>query len=353
MNKKTSPSSRKGVPSKMKGRKMPPRAQIVRLARIASLLKRNSCPTAEKLLKEYRDIELIEGKTIRAKYSLRTVYRDIDLLRNDFECPIMFDRASKTYYLEDPKWEFNCPANLSESVMLALIIGGRIAEEVFPDPLRARIKKSVDELLKGNSPEFLEKTLVRSLKVFAEGGIAENPSVFSTVFEAWQFHRRLHIVYNDQSGKITERDVDPHVLFLYLHEWRIKTFCHMQNAPRTFVINRIVRAWLCPETFEPDNSIIDSVSLDTIVSYRKLKDVKIRLSGDAVKFAKANRMHSKQKIKQVCGEWLFTIPEIPGEVVVPWILSQQGQAVPLEPPELVDRVRSSVQALTESMREPQ
>ena len=113
MNKKTSPSSRKGVPSKMKGRKMPPRAQIVRLARIASLLKRNSCPTAEKLLKEYRDIELIEGKTIRAKYSLRTVYRDIDLLRNDFECPIMFDRTSKTYYLEDPKWEFNCPANLS------------------------------------------------------------------------------------------------------------------------------------------------------------------------------------------------------------------------------------------------
>ena len=104
MKKKQTPSPRKGVPSKMKGRKMPPRAQIVRLARIASLLKRNSCPTAEKLLKEYRDIELVEGKTIRAKYSLRTVYRDIDLLRSDFECPIAFDRANKTYYLEDPKW---------------------------------------------------------------------------------------------------------------------------------------------------------------------------------------------------------------------------------------------------------
>ena len=52
MKKKQTPSPRKGVPSKMKGRKMPPRAQIVRLARIASLLKRNSCPTAEKLLKE-------------------------------------------------------------------------------------------------------------------------------------------------------------------------------------------------------------------------------------------------------------------------------------------------------------
>jgi len=106
MNKKPSqnntPHTRKGMPSKMKGRKMPPRAQIIRLARIASLLKKNSCPTAQHLLDEYREIELEEGKTIRAKYSLRTVYRDIDLLRSDFGCPVRFDRRQKTYYLEDP-----------------------------------------------------------------------------------------------------------------------------------------------------------------------------------------------------------------------------------------------------------
>ena len=350
MTKPKSTPSRKGIPSKMKGRKMPPRAQIIRLARIASLLKKNSCPTADKLLKEYREIELVEGKAIRSKYSLRTVYRDIDLLRNDFDCPILYDRRNKTYYLEDPKWEFNCPANLSEPVMLALIVGGRIAEEVFPDPVRGRITKSVDELLKGNSPEFLEKTLIRSLKVFAEGGVAENPSVFSTVFEAWQSHRRLHIEYDDQHGGISEREVDPHVLFLYQHEWRIKAFCHLRKMPRTFVINRIVRARLCTETFKPNKDIIDSVSLDTIVSFKKIKDVKIRLTGDAVKFAKANRMHSKQKIKQVRGDWLFTIPEVPGEVIVPWILSQQGQAVPLEPPELVERVRSGIQALADSLK---
>ena len=50
------------------------------------------------------------------------------------------------------------------------------------------------------------------------------------------------------------------------------------------------------------------------------------------------------------GDWLFTIPEVPGEVVVPWILSQQGQAVPLEPPELVERVRSGIQALADSLK---
>lgn len=343
---------RKKGPGPEKGvrKTMPPRMQILRMARIASLLKKNSCPTAEKLLREYEKLELEEGKTVRAKYSLRTVYRDIDALRNDFGCPVRYDRLNRTYHLEDHNWEFNCPAQLSESAMLALVIGGRIAEDVFPDPVRGRVARAVDEILKGNSPEFLETALIRSLKVFAGAGAAEESPVFSVVFEAWQKHRRLRILYDDQRGGLQERDVDPHVLFLYLHEWRIKAFCHLRNAPRTFVINRIRNARMLPETFAPDHGIIDSVTPDTIVSYRKLRDVKIRLTGDAPKFAKADHMHSKQKIRENRdGSWTFLIPEVPAEVVVPWILAQRGDAVPLSPPELVDAVRRDAAAIVKRL----
>ena len=329
---------------------MPPRMQILRMARIVSLLKKNSCPTAEKLLREYEKLELEDGKTIRAKYSLRTVYRDIDALRNDFDCPVDYDRANKVYYLKDHNWEFNCPAQLSESAMLALVIGGRIAEDVFPDPVRGRISRAVDEILKGNSPEFLETTLIRSLKVFAGAGVVETSPVFSVVFEAWQKHRRLRILYDDQRGGLQEREVDPHVLFLYLREWRIKAFCHLRNAPRTFVINRIRTAHMMPETFTPDRAIIDSVTPDTVVSYAKLRDVKIRLAGDAPKFAKASQMNSKQAIrKDRDGSWMFRIPEVPAEVVVPWILAQRGDAVPLEPPELVEAVRRDAAAIMKNL----
>ena len=343
--KKNSPNTKKNSPNAV-SRNM----QIIRVARIASLLKKNSCPTAEGLLKEYEDLSIGDGQLLRRRYSMRTVYRDIDALRNEFGCPIRFDRQTKTYYLADRGWDFNCPANLSESAMLALIIGGRIAEDVFPDPVRGRISRAVDEILKSNSPEFLEKTLVSSLKVFAEGGVSENPGVFSTVFEAWQAHRRLHILYDDRHGGVSERDIDPHVLFLYQHEWRIKAVCHMRNAPRTFVINRIRNAWPLKETFKPDHRIIDSVTLDNIVSYQKVRDVKIRLTGDAVKFANANQMHSRQKVrKNRDGSFLFSIPEVPAEVVVPWILSQKGEAVPLEPPEIVEAVRKGAQATLDSL----
>lgn len=333
-----------------------PRMQVYRLARIASLLKKNGCPTAEKLLLEYEKLEFEEGKTIRARYSLRTVYRDIDVLRHEFGCPIEFDRIRKVYYLTDHNWEFNCPAQLPESAMLALIVGARIAEDVFPDPIRARITRAVDEILKGNNPDFLETTLIHSLKVFAESGAVETSPVFSIVFEAWQKHRRLKIRYDDMSGgEPTERIVDPHVLFLYQREWRIKAFCHLRQAPRTFVINRIRNAFMMPETFAPDQAIIDSVSLDTIVSMTPIRDVKIRLAGDAPKFARSNRMHTRQTIAKdhaAPGSFLFTIPSVPLAVIVPWILAQRGDAVPLSPPELVDAVRHDAELIAQKLSSP-
>ncbi len=328
-------------------RAKPSRMQVFRMARIVALLKKNRLPDAETLLKEYEKLEFEENQLIRAKYSLRTVYRDIDSLKNDFHCPIEYDRANKGYYLSDHDWEFNCPAQLSESAMLALVLGARIAEDVFPEPIKSRISAAVDEILKGNTPDFLDTTLVHSLKVFDESGAVNDSPIFPVVFEAWQKHRQLRIVYDDMKGEgPTERIVDPHVLFLYVREWRIKAYCHLRHEPRTFVISRILEAEMLPETFSPDMAIIRSVTPDNIVSWRKYSDVKIRLTGEVRKYAVAHRMHTKQRIrKDGKGRWLFTIPEVPEQVVVPWILSQRGEAVPLEPPEIVEAVRTAAAAL--------
>ena len=321
--------------------------QVFRMARIVALLKKNRLPGAETLLKEYEKLEFEENQLLRAKYNIRTVYRDIDSLKYDFHCPIAYDRVNKGYYLTNHNWEFNCPAQLSSSAMLALVLGARIAEDVFPEPLKSRIAAATDEILKGDNPDFLDTTLVHSLKVFAESGAISDSPVFSRVFEAWQKHRRLRITYDDmKGGKPSVREVDPHVLFLYAREWRIKAYCHFRKEVRTFVISRIRRAEILPDTFTPDMKIIRSVTLDNIVAWKKYANVKIRLTPEARKFAVANRMHTGQRIrKDDDGMWLFTIPEVPEQVVVPWILSQQGEAVPLEPPEIVEAVRTAASAL--------
>ena len=57
-------------------------------------------------------------------------------------------------------------------------------------------------------------------------------------------------------------------------------------------------------------------------------------------------MHTKQRLKREGkGMWLFTLPEVPEQVIVPWILSQRGEAMPLEPPEIVDAVREAATSI--------
>ena len=131
------------------------RIQLHRLARLASLLKRNGYHSPADILEEYYSLEHVDGLVPHDRYCIRTVFRDVQILKEEFHCPLAYDRRNKGYYLKHHGWDFNCPADLSESALLALIIGAKIAEDVIPEPLKGRIKIAVDEILKGNNPDFL------------------------------------------------------------------------------------------------------------------------------------------------------------------------------------------------------
>ena len=110
------------------------KSQLHRLKRIASLLKENRYPNSETLVKEFRRIAVEEDLKINC--SKKTILRDLKLLEQEFNCPLAFDRARNGYYLKHHGWDFISPALLDENEMLAAVIGGRIAEEIFPSPLK-------------------------------------------------------------------------------------------------------------------------------------------------------------------------------------------------------------------------
>lgn len=110
----------------------------------------------------------------------------------------------------------------------------------------------------------------------------------------------------------------------------------------------IVDVKILDETFEPDMKIIKSVSRDNIVSYKPVFNVKIRLFGSARKFAEANLMHTRQTLQKEPNRdsWIFSIPAVPAEIIVPWILSQGGDAVPLSPQSIVEAVQEKLDRLS-------
>ncbi len=165
------------------------KGQLHRLTRIAAMLKENRYPNSESLQKEFHRIAIENG--INIECSQKTILRDMKVLEHEFDCPLAFDRRRNGYYLKHHGWDFICPALLDENEMLASVIGARISEEIFPEPLRSKIRASVDYLVNNNNPDFLDTANMQSIAILSGLHINITPSIFMAVFTAWQRHNTL------------------------------------------------------------------------------------------------------------------------------------------------------------------
>ncbi|MBQ9088901.1 MAG: WYL domain-containing protein [Lentisphaeria bacterium] len=316
------------------------KSRMHRLMRIAALLKENRYPNSETLVKEFRRIAVEEELDIEC--GKKTILRDMKVLEKEFGCPLGFDRGRNGYYLKHHGWDFIAPALLDENEMLAAVIGARIAEEIFPSPLKNKIRNAVDYLLQNNNPDFLDTANMEGLNILS--GLYANiePEIFQTVFQGWQSNRCVKISYADWQGGVTERIIEPHTLVFYNNSWYTKAFCHLKQQPRTFALRRIKFAELMNGDFEPDNEIISSVNPDDFLGFEKIENVKLRAENYALDRLKAAPLHTHQIISE---DGIVTIPAVAKEVLFPFILSQEGNVKLLEPENLKDEFKCRLQAM--------
>jgi len=316
------------------------KAQMHRLMRIAALLKENRYPNSETLVKEFRRIALEEELEISCVK--KTVLRDMKVLENEFGCPLAFDRARNGYYLKHHGWDFIAPALLDENEMLAAVIGARIAEEIFPAPLKNKIRNAVDYLLQHNNPDFLDTANMESLNILS--GLYANlePHIFMTLFKAWQTNHCVKIAYADWQEELSERIIEPHTLVFFNNSWYTKAFCYLKNQPRTFALRRIKKAELLQSDFTPDKEIIASINPDDFLGFEKIKNVKIQAENYVLDRLKSTPLHTHQVINQ---DNTVEIPSVAKEVLFPFILSYEGDVKLLEPTELKSELKSKLQKM--------
>jgi len=319
------------------------KSQMHRLLRIAALLKENRYPNTETLVDEFRRIAWEENLPIEC--TRKTVLRDMKALREEFHCPLAFSREYNGYYLKHHGWDFIAPALLDENEMLAAVIGARVAEGIFPAPLKNRIRAAVDYLLRNNNPDFLDTANLASLDILSGLYATLDPKVFMAVFNGWQNRRCVRIVYSDYEGKDSMRIFEPQTLVFYDNSWYSKGFCHLKNAPRTFALQRIREAWLLTETFEPDAGIIRSVTPDDFLGFRRIKNVKLRISDHVRERLAAAPLHSNQEFG---ADHTVTIPAVTREVLFPFLLAQRGGAVLLAPEPLRREFKTELAAMLEA-----
>ena len=315
---------------------------ISRLKRLLAMLKENRYPNSETLVKEFRRIAVEEELEIDC--GKKTILRDMKVLEHEFGCPLAFDRARNGYYLKHHGWDFIAPALLDENEMLAAVIGARIAEEIFPSPLKNKIRNAVDYLLQNNNPDFLDTANMESLSILS--GLYANiePEIFQTLFQGWQTNHCVKIAYADWQGEVTERTIEPHTLVFFNNSWYTKAFCCLKNQPRTFALRRIKKAVLLNSDFEPDKAIISSVTPDNFFNFRKIENVRLQAKNYSLDRLKSVPLHSGQVIRD---DGVVEIPAVSREVLFPFILSQEGNVKLLEPVSLQAEFKAHLQKMLE------
>ena len=313
------------------------KAQLHRLIRIAALLKENRYPNSMSLVEEFRRVALEENLEIDC--GKKTILRDMKTLEQEFGCPLGFDRARNGYYLKHHGWDFIAPALLDENEMLAAVTGARIAEKIFPAPLKNKIRNAVDYLLQNNNPDFLDTANMESLSILSGLYINLDPEIFHTLFLGWQTHKCVKISYIDYHRNLSERIIEPHTLVFFDNSWYSKAFCRTRKESRTFAVQRIKSAELLEFEFQPSSEIIKSVNPDDFLGFKKIRNIVLKAGPLSIEKLKASPLHSSQVIK---ADGTVQIPEVSKEVLFPFLFSQRGDTVLLKPAQLKQELKQEL-----------
>ena len=83
------------------------------------------------------------------------------------------------------------------------------------------------------------------------GAMGPMPTCLNTLIQAIHARRRVRIHHRAQTGKVSEREVDPYQVVHRAGRWYIVGHCHLRADLRVFRLDHIERAQESAETFTP------------------------------------------------------------------------------------------------------
>ena len=312
--------------------------QLQRLIRLVSQLKENRYPNCSTFAAAMRKADLDENLNVSC--TPKTIFRDIQTLKNDFDAPIKFDKVRNGCYLARHGWNFSCPQIYDDTEMLAAFIGARIAEHIFPDPMQVQIRNAVDYLLTSNNPDFLDKTQIDSLVIIPSNRTKINADVFTGIFYAWQNHKVCHVEYKDSKGNSSERDFEPHALVFFDGVWYAKGYCRTRKEMRTLVLPRIQSITVTPEEFEPDPAIIKTANEEGIFDPEMVEDVVVQCDEYLANIIQTRPLHPEQEIIKTKKGCEVRVRKMSKYRLTTWIMHQCGRAVIVTPDDCRKQIAS-------------
>jgi predicted DNA-binding transcriptional regulator YafY len=186
----------------------------------------------------------VTAETLAARFevTVRTIYRDLDALR-DASIPLAAERGRGGGYALDSSYSLP-PVNFTSREAALLVALGRFAVDMrllpFTDTLESGMDKIRSALSKSAQRELLAR--LKELSFLGVPALPGSKSVRTTIERAWFEQRQLRITYVDGRFVETTRRVRIEKVVMDRHETRLDALDLDSGERRPFRIDRITRA---------------------------------------------------------------------------------------------------------------
>ncbi len=297
--------------------------------------------------------KLANCSTMAAGYevSTKSIWRDIDYLKNQQNAPIEYDPKKRGYYYTEEKYAL--PAiHISESDLFAICIAEKALKQHENTPIYKKLV-SVFQKIEQSLPDRITvdpSWIDQRLSVIRDRSTRIDPLVWDTVASGLHKNRVLRIQYQKPGDHSpTERKVAPYHVASFQGEWYLAGHCHLRKKVLTFAISRIREARILKEQFEiPADFDLSRFSENRfgIFNGTEQQSVKIRFNRKTAPYIREREWHPHQEISEnKDGSLVLAFPADHLFEVKQWILSWGRGAEVMAPETLVREVKEELSGM--------
>ncbi len=315
-----------------------------------------SRPPLERMLRIHQAIQAGKYPNATAlagelEVSTKSIYRDIDFMRDRLELPIEFAVARNGFHYTQEVGSFPT-LQITEGELFALLVAEKSLQQyrgtTFEKPLRSAFKKMAAALPDTISLNLADWEQTISFRTSIEPIL--NLEIFDALAQATAQRKQLELTYRKPGRKETEpRVVDPYHLANINGEWFLFAHCHLRNDIRTFVPARILevkptgQVFVRPHRFSLEKRLRDSFG---VLTGRGEFDVLIRFDELVADYIREKRWHPSQQLAELeDGGVQLRLKLSSLAEIQRWILSWGGRATVLAPVELAESVKGAARAI--------
>lgn len=184
--------------------------------------------------------------------SVRTLYRDVQTLIG-LGAPI--EGEAGIGYMLKPGF-FLPPLMFSSEELEALVLGARWVQAQPDDGLAAAAQNALGKIATASPDDLRDRINDTGLWPVLVNGSRRPLPILGEVRQAMRHEKALHITYEDEAGRSTERHIWPVQLAYYEGKQIVAAWCCMRADFRSFRTDRILSLMLTEERYGKRRAVL-------------------------------------------------------------------------------------------------